>query len=110
MRGNKELVEQGELMSAPDQQLSRGSRNGRSGTCLDADMEARKAMALYGAGSFSAWPQRSFSSAQRRGLESEVCRDPIQTSDDASDAWMLNFLGSTLEDATGRMEASRSQL
>ena len=49
-------------------------------------------MALCGAGSFSAWPQRSFRSAQRRGLESEVWRDAIQTSDDASDAWMLNFL------------------
>jgi hypothetical protein len=79
-------------MSAPDQQLIRGSRNGRSGTRPDADMEARKAMALCGAGSFSAWPQRSFRSAQRRGLESEVWRDAIQTSDDASDAWMLNFL------------------
>lgn len=56
-------------------------------------MEARKAkgMRLCGAGSFSAWPQRSLSSAQRRGLESEV-RDGCEASDDLSESRILTLL------------------
>jgi hypothetical protein len=71
-------------MNPAHKQLIRGSNSSHFGTWPDANMEARKAMALCGAGSSSAWPQRSFSSAHRRGLEIEVPGDAIPMSDDGS--------------------------
>jgi len=61
-------------MSDAQQQLIRGSNNQSfSELGLKQTWQLGRGLALCGAGTSSAWPQRSFSSAQRRGL-GRYCR------------------------------------